>query len=116
MKTIIRLEELGMFLISLVLFLTTGTSWSWFLAFIFVPDISMLGYLIGRITGAVAYNIAHHKAIAITVALLGYFLNLQIVYLCGLILFAHSSMDRFFGYGLKMKEGFKFTHLGKIGN
>jgi len=24
-------------------------------------------------------------------------------------------MDRFFGYGLKLTEGFKFTHLGMIG-
>lgn len=27
----------------------------------------------------------------------------------------HSSIDRIFGYGLKYKEGFGFTHLGKIG-
>ncbi|HEY0262180.1 MAG TPA: DUF4260 family protein [Chitinophagales bacterium] len=31
------------------------------------------------------------------------------------MMFGHSSMDRFFGYGLKTEEGFKFTHLGKIG-
>ena len=33
----------------------------------------------------------------------------------GIILFGHSSMDRFFGYGLKYENGFKFTHLGEIG-
>ncbi|HZJ19645.1 MAG TPA: DUF4260 family protein [Pricia sp.] len=25
-------------------------------------------------------------------------------------------MDRIFGYGLKYNKGFKFTHLGEIGN
>jgi len=33
-----------------------------------------------------------------------------------IILFGHSSMDRIFGYGLKTNQGFKFTHLGTIGN
>jgi hypothetical protein len=27
----------------------------------------------------------------------------------GIVLFGHSSMDRFFGYGLKTDEGFKYT-------
>jgi hypothetical protein len=35
--------------------------------------------------------------------------------LAGIILFAHSSMDRLFGYGLKYFTGFSDTHLGKIG-
>jgi hypothetical protein len=33
----------------------------------------------------------------------------------GLILFSHSAMDRMLGYGLKYESGFKFTHLGEIG-
>jgi hypothetical protein len=33
----------------------------------------------------------------------------------GIILFGHSSMDRSLGYGLKLNEGFKYTHLGMIG-
>ncbi|MDZ7606634.1 MAG: DUF4260 domain-containing protein [Cyclobacteriaceae bacterium] len=116
MKILIRLEELAMFAVSLVLFLYTGVAWWWFLVFLFVPDIAMLGYLSGPSVGAVIYNFAHHKAVALTIAVSGFFLDMQYVYLCGLILFAHSSMDRFFGYGLKLKEGFHFTHLGNIGN
>ena len=37
------------------------------------------------------------------------------LFIAGIILFGHSSMDRMFGYGLKLKEGFKYTHLGMIG-
>lgn len=33
----------------------------------------------------------------------------------GIIIFGHASFDRFFGYGLKYENGFKFTHLGEIG-
>jgi len=116
MKNLIRLEELAMFAVPLVLFLHSGVAWWWFLVFIFMPDISMLGYLAGPSMGAMAYNFAHHKAIAVAVIAAGIFMELQYVYLCGLILFAHSSMDRFFGYGLKLKEGFHFTHLGNISN
>jgi len=116
MKILLRLEELAMFVASLVLFLQTGVAWWWFLVFLFVPDISLLGYLSGSSTGAAIYNFAHHKAIALVVIAVGFFMDWQYVYLCGLILFAHSSMDRFFGYGLKLKEGFHFTHLGNIGN
>jgi len=116
MKTIIRLEELAMFVISLVLFLHTGTAWWWFPVLIFLPDISMIGYLFGPVTGAYIYNIAHHKAVALVIIGIGYFMNFEYLYLCGLILFAHSYMDRLFGYGLKLKEGFQFTHLGTIGN
>jgi hypothetical protein len=33
----------------------------------------------------------------------------------GLIWCAHIGFDRALGYGLKSPEGFRFTHLGKIG-
>jgi len=116
MKSLIRIEELAMFAVSLVLFLHTGVAWWWFIVFILVPDVSMLGYLSGPYIGAMIYNFAHHKAVALAVIALGFFMELHYVYLGGIILFAHSSMDRFFGYGLKLKEGFHATHLGKIGN
>ena len=37
------------------------------------------------------------------------------VYKRQIILFAHISMDRIFGYGLKFNDSFFNTHLGKIG-
>jgi hypothetical protein len=42
-------------------------------------------------------------------------LNSEVLQIAGIILFGHSSMDRTFGYGLKLGEGFKYTHLGIIG-
>lgn len=33
----------------------------------------------------------------------------------GIILFSHSSLDRALGYGIKYEIGFKYTHLGELG-
>lgn len=79
------------------------------------PDISMLGYLAGNKTGAIAYNVFHHKVIGIGLIMAGYILQLNELLLPGIIIFGHSSLDRMMGYGLKYFESFHHTHLGKIG-
>lgn len=114
MRLVIQLEELTMFLGSIYLFNQLSFAWWWFPALILAPDISMLGYIAGNITGAVSYNLFHHKAVAIAVYFCGLYLHNEIVQLIGIILFGHSSMDRMMGYGLKTFEGFKFTHLGSL--
>lgn len=115
MKNVLRLEELGMFLTSFLLFLQMDIAWWWFLILLLLPDVSMIGYLLGNKTGAILYNIFHHKGIAFLLMVSGYYLDLDILYISGIMLFAHASMDRIFGYGLKYQSGFKFTHLGEIG-
>jgi uncharacterized protein DUF4260 len=115
MKNMIKLEELGMFLFSIYLFNQLHFAWWWYLAFILAPDLSMVGYLINNKTGAICYNIIHHKGIAIAVYITGSYLHNESMQFAGLILFGHSSMDRMMGYGLKYFQGFKFTHLGEIG-
>jgi len=115
MKTIIKLEELGLFLFGIYLFSQLNYAWWWFLVLILVPDFSMIGYVFGDKVGAFLYNLFHHKGIAIVVYLLGIYFSDTLFQLVGIILFSHSSMDRIFGYGLKYEKGFKFTHLGEIG-
>ena len=56
------------------------------------------------------------KGIAITLYLVGIYMNNELIMLTGIILFGHSSMDRIFGYGLKHNDRFNNTHLGIIGN
>lgn len=115
MKRAIKLEELAMFGLSMFLFSFTDYPWWLFLALILLPDIGMIGYLIDPKVGSVMYNIFHHKGIAIAIYISGYFFELEVLELSGLILFGHSSMDRIFGYGLKYPTGFNDTHLGQIG-
>jgi hypothetical protein len=114
MVTILKLEELAQFLFGIFLFSQLDDSWWWFPTLLLLPDISMLGYLFNTKIGAVCYNIAHHKAIAIGLLLLGYALGDEVVSLAGVILFSHASMDRIFGFGLKYFDHFKHTHLGDL--
>lgn len=115
MKNIIRLEELGMFLLSILMFAQTEFAWWWFPALLLVPDVSMVGYAINNRLGAIFYNIFHHKGIAILVYAAGYLVEERYLELAGAIFFGHSSMDRLFGYGLKFFDSFRHTHLGSIG-
>jgi hypothetical protein len=115
MKQLSRLEEAAMFLFGIFLFNQLSFAWWLFAALILLPDISMFGYTAGNKTGAVIYNIFHHKAIALIIYVIGFYFYNETMMLIGIILFSHSSMDRFFGYGLKYFTGFSDTHLGKIG-
>jgi hypothetical protein len=115
MTSLIKLEEAALFVLGIYLFSLLPYEWWWFIALLLVPDLSMAGYLFGNKTGAATYNLAHHKAVAIAIYLIGILSHIAILELAGVILFSHSSMDRMFGYGLKYAKGFAYTHLGTIG-
>lgn len=115
MEKVIKLEELGLMLLGIYLFNQLEYAWWWFLVLILAPDFSMIGYLFGNRIGAICYNIAHHRGIAIVLYFVGIYTSTTILQLFAVILFAHSAMDRMLGYGLKYEKGFKYTHLGEIG-
>lgn len=115
MKELVRLEEIALFGLGVFLFSTLDYSWWWFFGLLLAPDLSMFGYLINEKMGSWIYNLFHHRALAIIVLLVGWFMDYEIALVAGLILFSHASLDRIFGYGLKYERGFKYTHLGKIG-
>lgn len=115
MKIVLKSEELGMLLISLYALYFFHQPWWTYVLLLVGPDISMLGYLGGNKAGAFFYNLFHHKGVAILFFLSGIIFTNQKLLITGVILFGHSSLDRMMGYGLKYKEGFGFTHLGKIG-
>lgn len=116
MKTVLKLEEWMMFGLGIYLFSLLDYAWWWFLVLILTPDIGMLGYLFGNKIGAISYNIFHHKGLALLIYGMGIYFSIPLCQLIGIILFSHSAMDRAMGYGLKYDKGFKFTHLGEIGN
>lgn len=115
MKTVLKTEEIGQFVLAIFLFSQLNLSWWWFIGLFFVPDIGMLGYVFNAKIGAVCYNIFHHKGLAILFFLAGFYVENTTLQLAGIILFAHSAFDRMLGYGLKYERGFKYTHLGEIG-
>lgn len=115
MKNLLKTEELLMFIACLFAFSLLNLNWWWFAGCILLPDTGMIGYIHNNKTGAWMYNLFHHKGIAAVIAASGYFLENDWIIFAGLILFAHASMDRMLGYGLKYEKGFRFTHLGEIG-
>lgn len=115
MQKILQLEELAQLGLSIFLFSSLPVAWWWYLVLFFAPDLGMVGYLLGNKTGAILYNLFHHKAIAIGLYILGSWDGQVWIQGCGLIILGHSSFDRMLGYGLKTYQGFGYTHLGTIG-
>ena len=116
MKTLLKLEYLAEFVLSIFVFSRLDFAWWWFPALILLPDLSMIGYVANSKIGAALYNFVHHKGLGILIGIVGFVLGQEVLVLAGVILFGHSAMDRLFGYGLKYDDDFKNTHLGKIGN
>jgi len=115
MKTLLKLEELFLFGLSLLLFSGLDYAWGWYALLFLTPDLSMLGYLRSPRLGSWTYNLIHHKGLAVALYVLGYLLSTPWLMFAGTILLGHSSLDRVFGYGLKYPDAFKNTHLGVIG-
>lgn len=114
MKLLLLLEEIAMFGLGIWGLSQMNVElswWAWLLLF-FAPDIGMIGYAVNAKVGAFTYNLFHHKGIALLCLAAGYWLPDSWLMTAGCLLFAHSSFDRIFGYGLKYSDAFKHTHLG----
>ncbi len=64
MKRIIQLEEAAMLGISIYALYLLKVEWWFYLLLLLGPDVTMLGYVAGNTTGAITYNLFHHKAVA----------------------------------------------------
>ena len=115
MKNLLRIEELFLALLAVFLFALLDISWWWFALLFLAPDLGALGYLVNPRAGAFTYNLTHHKAIAVGAYVIGIWAGSSPVQFAGLIILAHSSLDRVLGFGLKYPDSFQHTHLGKIG-
>ncbi len=113
-KTLLHLEGLAIFALSLYFYWYNDFSWILFIILILAPDISMLGYLLNNKIGAMLYNLFHTYITAIVVIFLGILLSSSTVLAIGLIWSAHIGIDRTVGYGLKYPTEFKDTHLNRV--
>lgn len=85
------------------------------LAIFFTPDLSFLGYAFGPRVGAYCYNSLHLYAMGAALLAAGLIGSIPDLAAVGALWLAHSGFDRMLGYGLKLPQGFTFTHLGVIG-
>ncbi len=69
----------------------------------------------GTHLGAITYNLAHNWATAGLILGVGLLFQIPALILAGVLLVAHTGMDRALGYGLKYPTAFQDTHLGQIG-
>ena len=117
-----RVEAGAVALAALVAVVTVYSDWWWvvlaaFLAF----DLSMLGYLRSTVAGATAYNAVHNYAFPALAALAALVLEpiAEIASTTAGVLACawafHVGVDRALGYGLKLPDSFRSTHLGQIG-
>ncbi len=114
-RAVLRLEGAAAFAAAVALYGYAGFSWPLFALLFLAPDLAMLAYLIGPRAGAFVYNLAHTYALALPLALAGFYLGSAVAAALGLIWIAHIGFDRMLGYGLKYASGFGDTHLGRIG-
>jgi hypothetical protein len=114
-RAVLRLEGAAVFAAAIALYAYAGFSRPLFAVLFLAPDLAMLAYLIGPRAGALAYNLAHTFALALPLALVGFFLGSAVASALALIWIAHIGLDRTLGYGLKYRSGFGDTHLGRIG-
>ncbi len=113
---LLRMEGLAVAVITALLYARTGASWWLFAALWLTPDLSMLGYLASPCRGARVYNAFHTYLLPMLLALASLVLHARGLLLpIALIWINHISVDRAIGYGLKYAEGFRWTHLGRVG-
>lgn len=90
-------------------------SWSLCALMFLLPDVAMLGYLIGPRTGALAYNLAHTYLLPALLAGAGLASRSEAMVAAALVRVAHVGFDWALGYGLRYANGFTPMHLGTIG-
>ena len=111
---LIRIEGLSVFLGALYFYHALNASWLLFVILILAPDLSMVGYLKDKETGALTYNLVHSFALAALLIGSGLFTGNTLLTSLGLILTAHIGADRFLGFGLKYATDFKETHIQRL--
>jgi hypothetical protein len=116
MQDLLRLEEAAIFVGVVLAFYGSFLGPEWLaVLLLFAPDLSAVGYLAGPRVGAFTYNLAHHRGLAVALYFAGISTETQWLIWAGIFMFAHSTLDRVLGYGLKYPDSFQNTHLGPIG-
>lgn len=113
-KLLLHIEGFVVFISSLLFFHYLNYNWLLFLVLLFVPDVSILGYLLKKKIGSIAYNIFHSYVLPLVLLAFSVSYNYGIGIQISLIWFSHIGMDRAIGFGLKYPTRFKDTHLGKV--
>ncbi|MBS0635835.1 MAG: DUF4260 domain-containing protein [Verrucomicrobia bacterium] len=111
---LLRLEALFLFCVCLYVYSYLDGSWMLFFATFLIPDVSLLGYVVGPKTGASLYNIFHTELWSALLLGASLYFSMPLLLLLAIIWFSHINLDRLLGIGLKYPDSFKHTHLGTL--
>jgi hypothetical protein len=97
------------------LFLALGGGWLKLILLFFLPDLSILTYLLGPRVGAIIYNLFHTLSLPLFGIAIG-LMSQSTYWIAGfsLIWIAHIGFDRALGFGLKYPDSFSHTTLGTL--
>lgn len=112
---LLRIEGVAVLAATLAAYQLTGGDWGLFALLFLMPDLAMLGFIAGRKTGSVTYNLAHTYAVPLALGSIGWAAGVPFLLAVALIWIAHIGMDRALGYGLRYASVDQATHLGWIG-
>jgi len=114
-RLLLRLEGLVVLAAAAATYGHLEAGWWRFALLFFLPDLTLLGYGVGREAGAALYNAGHWYGLPAACLAWGVLAPAPDILAAGLIWAAHIGFDRALGYGLKYPDGFGVTHLGAIG-
>ncbi|MFJ8100003.1 DUF4260 domain-containing protein [Lysinibacillus sp. NPDC096212] len=114
LRKIISLEYLIAFLVSIFFYKYFEFSFLYFILFLLLPDITMLGYIVNTKIGALFYNIGHSLVVPAILLIIGFATVSPPLLMASIIWLAHIFLDRTLGYGLKYDDAFTKTHLQQI--
>ncbi|MFJ8091079.1 DUF4260 family protein [Lysinibacillus sp. NPDC095746] len=113
-RKMIALEYLIAFLGSVFFYWYFEFSFLYFFLLLFLPDITMVGYIVNTRIGALFYNIGHSLVVPAILLTIGFITVSTPLLMATIIWLAHIFLDRMLGYGLKYDDAFTKTHLQQI--
>lgn len=110
----LRVEGATLLVGSLIAYSTTDQAWWLVPLTLLLPDLTMIGYLGGARLGSRLYNLGHSTPLPAAIIAIGWWQDKSLFVALGLVGLAHIGLDRLLGYGLKYRDHFQHTHLGRL--
>src|SRR5579863_10327361 len=93
-KVLLHLEGLAVFGVGCFAYAKTGSGWLWFALFFLAPDLSMMGYALGRRVGALCDNVFHTYALPLALGAAGIVMHAGVLESISALWLAHIGLDR----------------------
>ncbi|MEC2056135.1 DUF4260 domain-containing protein [Peribacillus psychrosaccharolyticus] len=111
---LVRMENGVAFALSLYMYLQLDFPVGIFFVLLFVPDCTMIGYMVNKKVGASLYNVGHSFLLPLVLAGSYLYVGNDYLLMLSIIWAAHIFLDRLLGFGLKYEDSFNQTHIQRL--